>query len=151
MHDSKGMIDVGDKEITSRTATAKGSVILDAEMFDILQQGQCPKGDVLETAKIAAITGVKATPTLIAMCHPICIDAISVAFDFDENEKSVSVKVTVKSTAKTGVEMEALTGASLACLTIYDMLKYKGKGMIISQVKLLEKSGGKSGEYKRQD
>ncbi len=145
------MIDISEKEITQRTATASGSVVLDRELFEVLRDGQCPKGDVLETAKIAAINAAKATPSIIPMCHPILIEAVRVNFVMDETNKSVSVNVKVKSSGKTGVEMEALCGASAACLTIYDMLKYKGKDMVISQIKLLEKSGGKSGTYKRQD
>jgi len=147
----KGMIDISGKDVTVRTAVASGSVILGAELFEILQQGQCPKGDVLETAKIAAINAVKATPSIIPMCHPIGIEAVKVDFTLNEDSKSVCVSVMVKSSGKTGVEMEALTGASAACLSIYDMLKYKGKSMVISEIKLLEKTGGKSGDYKRHD
>ena len=150
MQASKGMIDISGKEITRRTARANGCVILGEELFEVLRQGQCPKGDVLQTAKIAAINAVKTTPWLIPMCHPILIEAVAVDFEMEEDNKSVCVNVTVKSSGKTGVEMEALTGAGAACLTIYDMLKYKGKDMVISQIKLLEKSGGKSGDYKRQ-
>lgn len=149
MQNSKGMVDVSDKNITVRTATASGCVVLGQELFEVLQRGQCPKGDVLETAKIAAIGAVKATPSIIPMCHPIGIEAVKVDFALDEAQKSVCVNVTVKSTGKTGVEMEALTGTSAACLTIYDMLKYKGKDMLISEIKLMEKSGGRSGDYKR--
>ena len=151
MQNSKGMVDISEKDITVRTATAAGCVILGEELFEVLRRGQCPKGDVLETAKIAAINAVKATPSIIPMCHPIAIEAVKVDFDLSRSEKSVCVNVTVKSAGKTGVEMEALTGTSAACLTVYDMLKYKGKDMVISQIKLLEKTGGKSGRYKRQD
>ena len=151
MQNSKGMVDISGKDITVRTATASGCIILGQEGFNIVKEGTCTKGDVLETAKIAAINAVKATPSIIPMCHPISIDAVKIEFATDETDKSVCVSVTVKSSGKTGVEMEALTGASTACLTIYDMLKYKGKDMVISQIKLLEKSGGKSGDYKRQD
>ncbi len=151
MQNSKGMIDISGKDITVRTATANGCVVLGQELFETLRQGQCPKGDVLETAKIAAIGAVKATPSIIPMCHPIGIEAVKVDFNLDETQKSVRVNVTVKSTGKTGVEMEALSGASAACLTIYDMLKYKGKNMVISEIKLMEKSGGKSGDYKREN
>jgi len=145
------MIDISGKDITVRTATASGCITLGQEGFTIVKDGTCKKGDVFETAKIAAINAVKATPFLIAMCHPISIDAVKVEFATDEASKSVCVSVMVKSSGKTGVEMEALTGVSAACLTIYDMLKYKGKDMVISQIKLLEKTGGKSGDYKRQD
>ena len=151
MQKSKGMIDISGKAITQRTATASGCVVLGEELFDVLRQGQCPKGDVLETAKIAAINAAKATSSIIPMCHPISIEAIAVDFKLMEKEKSVSVNVTVKSSGKTGVEMEALTGVSAACLTIYDMLKYKGREMVISEIKLMEKSGGKSGDYKREN
>jgi cyclic pyranopterin phosphate synthase len=106
---------------------------------------------VLATAKVAAVNAVKSTPAIIPMCHLILIEAVDVNFDLSEQDKSVIATVTVKSSGKTGVEMEALVGAGAACLTIYDMLKYKGKDMVITNVKLLEKTGGKSGDYKRQD
>lgn len=149
MQDSKGMVDISEKGITVRTATASGCVVLGQEPFDVLASGNCIKGDALETAKVAAIGAVKATPSIIPMCHTILIESVGVDFTLDEQNKSVTVSVTVKSSGKTGVEMEALVGASAACLTIYDMLKYKGKDMVISEIKLLEKSGGKSGDYKR--
>lgn len=151
MQDSKGMIDISGKAITVRTATASGCITLGQEGYKIVKDGTCIKGDILETAKIAAINAVKATPSIIPMCHPIPIEAVKVEFTTNEKDKSVLVSVKVKSSGKTGVEMEALTGASAACLTIYDMLKYKGKDMVISQIKLMEKTGGKSGDYKRQD
>ena len=147
--DMKGMMDISGKDVTVRTAVATGCVILGTETFEVLEQGRCPKGDVLETAKIAAINAVKATPSIIPMCHPIGIEAVKVDFTPDNDAKSICVSVKVKSSGKTGVEMEALTGASAACLSIYDMLKYSGKGMVISEIKLLEKTGGKSGDYKR--
>jgi len=146
-----GMIDVSEKDVTVRTAKASGYIVLGKEAFDVLKQGSCIKGDVLATAKIAAIQAVKSTPAIIPMCHPLLIEAVDVEFALNEQDKSVTVTVTVKSSGKTGVEMEALCGAAAACLTIYDMLKYTGKDMVISQVKLLEKTGGKSGDYKRQD
>ena len=151
MQDSNGMVDISGKDITVRTATASGCITLGQEGFNIIKDGTCIKGDVLGTAKIAAINAVKATPSIIPMCHLISIEAVKVEFVMDEESKSVSVSITVKSSGKTGVEMEALTGASAACLTIYDMLKYKGKDMVINQIKLLEKTGGKSGDYKRDD
>ncbi len=149
MQDSKGMVDISEKDITARTATASGCVVLGQEPFDVLASGNCIKGDVLETAKVAAIGAVKATPSIIPMCHTILIESVGVDFTLDEQGKSVTVSVTVKSSGKTGVEMEALVGASAGCLTIYDMLKYKGKDMVINEIKLMEKSGGKSGDYKR--
>jgi len=151
MRDSKGMVDVGDKAVTARTAKACGSIVLGEAAFEALRQGTCVKGDVLATARVAAIGGVKSTPSLIPMCHPILIEGVDVEFELDEADKSVTVAVTVRSSGKTGVEMEALTGVAAGCLTIYDMLKYTGKAMTIGKIMLLEKTGGKSGGYKRQD
>jgi len=145
------MVDVSIKDVTLRTARASGTIILGEEAFQTVRQGTCIKGDVLATAKVAAINAVKSTPAIIPMCHLILIEAVDVIFDLSEQDKSVTVTVTVKSSGKTGVEMEALVGAGVGCLTIYDMLKYKGKDMVITNVKLLEKTGGKSGDYKRQD
>ncbi len=151
MGKSMGMVDIGAKEVTVRTAQAAGAVLLGPEAFDALRRGECPKGDVLATAKVAAIQAAKATPALIPMCHPILIEGIEVDFALDEQAQSVGVTVAVKSTGKTGVEMEALSGVAGACLTIYDMLKYTGKGMTIDRIRLLAKTGGCSGEYHRAD
>jgi cyclic pyranopterin phosphate synthase len=145
------MIDITNKDITVRTARASGHIVLGAEGFQTVKQGTCIKGDVLATAKIAAIQAVKSTPLVIPLCHSLLIEAVEVDFTLNEADKSVTVSVTVKSSGKTGVEMEALTGATVACLTIYDMLKYTGKAMTITEVKLVEKTGGKSGDYRRQD
>ena len=146
-----GMMDVSAKKVTLRTAKAGSSIVLGKEAFETLKSGTCVKGDVLATAKIAAINAVKSTPTMIPMCHPILIEAIDVDFKLDEADKSITATITVKSSGKTGVEMEALTGASVACLTIYDMLKYQSRDMVIGRTQLLEKTGGKSGDYKRPD
>jgi len=151
MRASKGMIDITGKDVTVRTAKACGCIVLGEEAFDVVRQGTCIKGDVLATAKIAATQAVKSTSAIIPMCHPILIEAVDVDFTLSEADGSVTVTVTVKSSGKTGVEMEALTGATVACLTIYDMLKYTGKAMTITQVQLVEKTGGKSGDYRRQD
>jgi len=142
-----GMVDVSAKDVTVRTARASGTVIVGDKAFAIIEGGTCTKGDVLATAKIAAIQAAKSTPALIPMCHPLMIEAVDVEFTLDETGKSVTAIVTVRSTGKTGVEMEALTAAGVACLTIYDMLKYVGKDMLISRVMLLSKTGGKSGDY----
>lgn len=147
----KGMIDISGKNVTVRTARASGCVILGAEAFKVLKEGACIKGDVLATAKVAAISAAKSTPSIIPMCHPILIEAVEVEYALNEHDKSVTVGVTVKSSGKTGVEMEALCGAAAACLTIYDMLKYITKSMTITEIKLIEKAGGKSGDYKRKD
>jgi len=149
--DNSGMVDVSDKDVTLRTAKASGTIVLGEEAYHTVRQGICVKGDVLATAKVAAVTAVKSTPAIIPMCHLILIEAVDVDFNLSEQDWSVTVTVTVKSSGKTGVEMEALAGAGAACLTIYDMLKYKGRGMVITNLKLLEKTGGKSGDYKRQD
>jgi cyclic pyranopterin phosphate synthase len=145
------MIDVSNKDITIRTAKASGTICLGNEAFEIVKSGSSIKGDVLATAKIAAIQAVKSTPSLIPLCHSLLIDFVDVNFLLNEQDNSVTATVTVKSSGKTGVEMEALTGVSAACLTIYDMLKYAGKDIVIGQIKLLEKTGGKSGDYKRQN
>ena len=150
MANNDGMIDISGKDVTVRTAKASGCIVLGREAFDVLKQGSCIKGDVLATAKIAAINAVKSTPAIIPMCHPLLIEAVDVDFKLNEKDKSVTVNITVKSTGKTGVEMEAITGASAACLTIYDMLKYTSRTMTITEIKLIEKTGGKSGDYKRQ-
>jgi cyclic pyranopterin phosphate synthase len=148
---SDGMVDVSAKEITVRTAKACSTIVLGDQAFKVVEAGTCVKGNVFATAKVAAIQAVKSTLILIPMCHPVMIEAVSVDFTRDKSNKSVIVVVTVRSSGKTGVEMEALTAASVACLTIYDMLKYVGKGMVLSQIMLLSKTGGKSGDYKRQD
>ena len=145
------MIDVSGKGITVRTAKAAGSILLGEAAFDALRRGECPKGDVLATARVAAIQAVKSTPAVIPMCHLILIEGIDVDFALDEAGQSVAVTVSVKSSGKTGVEMEALHGVAAACLTVYDMLKYTGKGMTVDNIRLLEKTGGRSGNYKRPD
>ena len=151
MNKSDGMIDVSNKDITVRTAKASGTICLGSEAFEIVESGDSTKGDVLATAKMAATQAVKSTSSLIPLCHSLLIEAVDVDFLLNGTDRSVIASVTVKSSGKTGVEMEALTGVSIACLTIYDMLKYAGKDMVITQIKLLEKTGGKSGNYKRRN
>ena len=148
---SDGMVDVSAKSITVRTAKASGTIVLGDRAFEVVEAGTCTKGDVLATAKVAAVQAAKSTPALIPMCHPLMIEAVDVDFTPERGEKSVTVVVTVRSSGKTGVEMEALTAVGVACLTIYDMLKYVGKGMVLGPIMLLSKTGGKSGDYKRQD
>jgi cyclic pyranopterin phosphate synthase len=151
VRDNGGMVDVSNKDVTLRTARASGTIIVGEEAFQTVRQGTCVKGDVLATAKVAAVNAVKSTPAIIPMCHLILIEAIDVDFSLSERDWSVTTTVTVKSSGKTGVEIEALSGAGVACLTIYDMLKYTGRDMVIKDIRLLEKTGGKSGDYKRQD
>ncbi len=149
MDKTGGMVDVSAKDVTVRIAKASGTILLGDKAFGVIKNGTCIKGDVLATAKIAAIQAVKATSAIIPLCHSLLIEAVKVEFALNDHDKSACVTVTVKSSGRTGVEMEALTGAGVGALTIYDMLKYTGKAMMISQIKLLEKTGGKSGSYKR--
>ena len=125
------MIDVGNKDITTRIAKAQGTINLGSAAFDAVKDGTCVKGDVFATAKIAAIQAVKSTPSIIPLCHSILIEAVDAEFVMDEEDKSVSVTVTVKSSGKTGVEMEALVGASVSCLTVYDTGRLQGGGKVV--------------------
>ena len=147
--DGKGqahMVDVSLKDATTRSATARGRVLMLAETLVLLREGLAKKGDVLATARIAGIMAAKKTSDLIPLCHPLMISKVSV--DFQIGDGVVDVEATVKVEGKTGVEMEALTACSVACLTIYDMLKAVDRGMKISDLRVVEKSGGKSGLFK---
>jgi cyclic pyranopterin phosphate synthase len=151
--DKKGnaqMVDITEKNKTSRQATAKGLVKMKKETLNQIKNEKMKKGPVLDTARIAAIMSVKNTSNLIPMCHPISIGGIDVNFNY-LNDQTVEIVVTVKTYDKTGVEMEALNGVSTAALTIYDMCKAVDKDMVINDIKLIEKSGGKSGHYKREE
>jgi cyclic pyranopterin monophosphate synthase len=139
------MVDVSDKNITLRSATAKGSVVARAETLEIIRNGTAKKGDVLATARIAGIMAAKKTADLIPLCHPLMISKVTV--DFVLSSLQIDVEATVKVEGKTGVEMEALTACAVACLTIYDMLKAVDRGMEITNLRVVEKSGGKSGYY----
>ncbi len=139
------MVDVTGKPDTAREAVAKCLVKMGAESFRLLQKGGLPKGDVLSVAKLAGIMGAKQTPYLIPLCHPILIGDVAVEFVLDEKNSTVEITTTVKSTGKTGVEMEALTAAAVTALTIYDMCKAVDKGIKIENIRLVRKSGGKSG------
>lgn len=145
------MVDVGGKEITVRQAVAKGKITMTAPCFTAVQQGAMGKGDVLGVARIAGIMAVKKTSSLIPLCHAIPIEKASLDFQLLRPESAIQVTCTVKTTGITGVEMEALTGATVALLTIYDMCKAMDKGMCISEVFLLEKTGGKSGAYRNEE
>jgi cyclic pyranopterin phosphate synthase len=142
------MVDVSDKETTSRTAVAEGFVSLLPETLALVTKGEAKKGDVLATARIAGIMAAKKTHELIPLCHPLAITKVTVEFEPSDEPAGIHVSATVKVTGQTGVEMEALTAVSVACLTIYDMLKAADKGMTISDVRLLEKTGGRSGTYR---
>ena len=139
------MVDVSEKEITHRSATACGKIIVGKEIIDAITSGDVKKGDVLGVARVAGIMAVKQTSSLIPMCHTLLITKANI--DFLVGEEDVSVLCTVECDGKTGVEMEALTGASTALLTIYDMCKAMSKEMVIADIHLLAKSGGKSGDF----
>lgn len=144
---STGMVDVGDKSVTRRRAVACAKVKFKPEAFALFLKQGSPKGDLLETARIAGIMAAKATPSIIPLCHPLPLDKVNVQISVDRERRSLEVSAEVLSTGKTGVEMEALAAVSAAALTIYDMMKWSGQTMVISDVKLLHKSGGKSGVY----
>lgn len=142
------MVDISDKGITHRVATAQGTIQMQAETFAMIKAGDAKKGDVLGIARIAAIQASKKTAELIPLCHPIALSKVSVTFTLDEENSRVTCLVTAKCDGKTGVEMEALTATSAGLLTIYDMCKAIDRGMTISEIKLLEKLGGKTGHWK---
>jgi len=147
--DSQGqarMVDVGGKAETSRSATATGRIHMSAKALDAVREGSGPKGDVLAAARIAGIMAAKKTGELIPLCHPLALDAVSVDFAFEADGVRATARASL--TGRTGVEMEAMTATSIALLTIYDMAKALDKGMVIEEVRLLEKSGGKSGAWR---
>ena len=146
--DAKGrpkMVDITRKPDTSREAVAKGTVRMQPSTFQLLKKGEMAKGDVLAVAQLTGIMAAKRTPDLIPLCHPLLIGDIKVEFSLDEENSTVGITTTVQSTGKTGVEMEALTAAAVAALTIYDMCKAVDRGMRIENIRLVRKSGGKSG------
>jgi len=143
------MVDVSEKPLTQRDAVAKGSVYMKPETIRLIKDRQISKGDVLGVARVAGIMAAKKTSELIPMCHSLNITSVNIDFDIDEDKNKVDIKTTVRIVGQTGVEMEALTAASAAALTIYDMCKAVDKEMVISDIMLMEKRGGKSGEFKR--
>lgn len=150
--DEKGqaiMVDVGQKEITERLAIARGRIQLKSETLELILRGETKKGDVFGVARIAGIMAAKKTPDLIPLAHPLPLNSVRVEF-FPNLEKSyIDVEARVKVTAKTGVEMEAMTAVCVACLTVYDMVKAVDRSMVISDIKLTEKAGGRSGHFIR--
>ncbi len=142
------MVDVGAKDETRRVAVAEGFVIMLPATLVMILEGNAKKGDVLATARIAGIMAAKRTHDLIPLCHPLMLNKVSVEIEPDETLPGLRVTATVSVTGKTGVEMEALTAASVACLTIYDMAKAVDRGMTITGIRVLEKSGGKSGDWR---
>ncbi|MBU0582685.1 MAG: cyclic pyranopterin monophosphate synthase MoaC [Alphaproteobacteria bacterium] len=142
------MVDVGDKAETTRTAVATGTVTMQPATLAMILKGDAKKGDVLGAARIAGIMAAKRTHELIPLCHPLLLTKVTVDIKPDETLPGLRVTALARVTGKTGVEMEALTAASIACLTIYDMAKAVDRGMVISGIHLLEKTGGKSGDYR---
>ncbi len=144
------MVDVSEKDITQRKAIAGGEITMEPSTLRMIKEGNIKKGAVLETARIAGVMGAKKTSELIPMCHPLLLSSIKVDFDIDFEDK-IKIKAEVKNSGQTGVEMEALTAVNTAALTIYDMCKAVDRSMTINDVKLLYKSGGKSGTYERKE
>lgn len=141
------MVDVGEKKETKRIAVACGKIVMKSETLAVIREGRAKKGDVLGVAQIAGIMAAKKTSELIPLCHPLALTRCVVEFFFPDGEPAVEARCTAELTGKTGVEIEALTGASVALLTIYDMCKAIDRGMIIGELRLLKKSGGASGEW----
>lgn len=142
------MVDVGDKSDTKRVGIAGGTIRMRPETLAVIQAGSAKKGDVLGIARIAAIMAAKKTSDLIPLCHPLALTRVAVDFDVDAATSSIACTAQVETTGKTGVEMEALTAVQVGLLTIYDMCKAIDRGMVMTDVRLLEKRGGKSGEWK---
>jgi len=148
--DTKGaarIVDVSEKAETERLAIATATILMAKETLDLVIKGNAKKGDVLSVARLAGIMGAKRTPDLIPLCHPVALESVSVELTPDPQRSAIDIAATCKVTGRTGVEMEALTAASVAALTIYDMLKSVDRGMLITDLKLVHKSGGKSGTY----
>ena len=148
--DGKGdahMVDVSDKDVTARVAVAEGHIRMARETYDIIVEGRAKKGDVLSVARLAGIMGAKKTPDLIPLCHPLPVTKVTVELTLDPELPGVRVEGKVKTTGQTGVEMEALTSVSTACLTVYDMAKAVDKAMEIGGIRVVLKDGGKSGRY----
>lgn len=145
------MVDVGEKPVTARTAVAAARVLVNWNTFDLIRSGGMKKGDVLTVAQIAGVIGAKRTPDLIPMCHPILLDGINLSLTLDEDRCSVEILAEVSCDGRTGVEMEALMAASTAALTVYDMCKAVQKDMVISDIRLLRKTGGVHGDFSRSE
>ena len=145
------MVNVGEKAPSVRSATAAARVLVNRETFSLIRSGGMKKGDVLTVAQVAGVMGAKRTPDLIPMCHPILIDGVDLQLRLDEERCSVEIQATVSCDGRTGVEMEALTAVSTAALTVYDMCKAVQKDMVITDIRLLRKSGGVHGDFERKD
>ena len=148
--DAKGksrMVDVSDKDETERVAVAAGSIVMAPDTMKLITEGGVKKGDVLSVARLAGIMGAKKTPDLIPLCHPLALNSVEVDLVCDPERNAVDITATCKVTGRTGVEMEALTAIAVAALTVYDMCKAVDRGMRITEIRLVHKSGGKSGTY----
>ena len=145
------MVDVGEKAPTRRTAAAGARVLLNQDTFQLIRSGGIKKGDVLTTAQIAGVMGAKRTAELIPMCHPVTVDGIDLTLTLDETRCCVDIRSEVRCQGRTGVEMEALTAAAAAALTVYDMCKAVQRDMVITDLRLLEKTGGVHGDFQRED
>lgn len=145
------MVDVGEKSPTRRTATAAARVLVNENTFALIRSGGMKKGDVLTVAQVAGVMGAKRTPDLIPMCHPILMDGIDLSLRLDEQRCAVEIQATVSCDGRTGVEMEALTAVSTAALTVYDMCKAVQKDMVITDIRLIKKTGGVHGDFERKE
>lgn len=143
------MVDVGEKAVTHRTARAEGRISMGRKAYELARAGNLPKGDLLAVARVAGIMAAKATPALIPLCHVITLDAVAVDFDWEDEAHCIRVDSTASAHDVTGVEMEALTACTVSCLVLYDMIKGVDKGAVIGPVQLVEKTGGKSGHFRR--
>lgn len=145
------MVDVGEKPVSNRTAIAAGRVLVNEETFALIRSGGMKKGDVLSVAQIAGVMGAKRTPDIIPMCHPILLSSINLKLWLDETRRSVEIEASVSCDGRTGVEMEALAAVSTAALTVYDMCKAVQKDMCITDIRLLQKTGGVHGDFTREE
>ena len=145
------MVDVGEKPVTVRTAVAAARVLVNEQTFALIRSGGMKKGDVLTVAQIAGVMGAKRTPELIPMCHPVLVDGIDLDLSLDERRRSVEIRASVSCDGRTGVEMEALTAAATAALTVYDMCKAVQKEMVVTDLRLISKSGGVHGDFERSE
>lgn len=145
------MVNVGEKPITERTAVARGRVLVNENTFQLIKSGGMKKGDVLTVAQVAGVMGAKRVPDIIPMCHPVLMNGIDLHLSLNEERHSVEIEAAVSCDGKTGVEMEALTAVSTACLTVYDMCKAVQKDMTITDIRLISKTGGVHGDYNREE
>ena len=143
------MVDVGSKSVTARVAVARGRVFMHRSTLSLLRAGASPKGDVLTTAHLAGVMAAKRTSEIIPLAHPLSLDAVDLAFSLDDESASIAIEARVRTRGRTGVEMEALTAVAVAALTLYDMLKAVDRGMVIGEIALWEKRGGRSGVFRR--